>query len=483
MKPIRSAHSFRIVAHDTRVLSSLFVMVIVGATAAYQGTSTPWRIDTPPSGAMTVQVREVTFSGADLITIVADPGTPTYPDPPQWVAKPENRALPIGYPRNTDCVVSARFRVHGANATFRESESNMKVRGSSILSATQPFHFTIQSTTVRLEGNDVVLPPTTVVNPFPDTVNYGTLVLNWEFSTDGGVSWSRAGRTENELYVTLAKPSTNRVYHTLLHLSVPISAKIHAADDATLIAQTWKNFETNKVTAKHILPKFDERKLHFYNDWFTGSNDCNMLLLSHDGNAYAWSTLFAGVLKAAGVKTTMQLAQFRSVGVHQSFGYAGKVRERMLINKWKFADNGGSSGNTTWPYQNERNLKFDSFTVGDASGYFWRTDNDECAYFWSQNAEVRDEVGTAGQNTENPLSIFYEHVLIKIHDTYYDPSYGKKYASRQQWEDQAVAGFLVHDPSGIKYYIRRNPTGKDVPPDTEEVLFIYTEQSGVIEAP
>ena len=29
-------------------------------------------------------VREVTFSGADLITIVADPGTPAYPSPPQW---------------------------------------------------------------------------------------------------------------------------------------------------------------------------------------------------------------------------------------------------------------------------------------------------------------------------------------------------------------------------------------------------------------
>ena len=66
---------------------------------------------------MSATVREVTVSGPDLINIVADPGTPAYPSPPHWLDTNLNgtidlngeRALPVGYPRDRNAVVSARF--------------------------------------------------------------------------------------------------------------------------------------------------------------------------------------------------------------------------------------------------------------------------------------------------------------------------------------------------------------------------------------
>jgi hypothetical protein len=37
---------------------------------------------------------------------------------------------------------------------------------------------------------------------------------------------------------------------------------------------------------------------------------------------------------------------------------------------------------------------------------------------------VEDLQGVAGQNSPNPVSTFNNHVLVRIGDRYYDPSYG-----------------------------------------------------------
>jgi len=41
----------------------------------------------------------------------------------------------------------------------------------------------------------------------------------------------------------------------------------------------------------------------------------------------------------------------------------------------------------------------------------------------------------------------------------YDPSYGKKYATLQEWEDDALAGIIVKDSSG-NLYIQPHVQGK-----------------------
>ena len=92
---------------------------------------------------------------------------------------------------------------------------------------------------------------------------------------------------------------------------------------------------------------------------------------------------------------------------------------------------------------------------------------------WDSNEAAQDLPGAAGQNIADPLSVFVDHCLIKINGVYFDPSYGKKYTSHQDWEDNAVAGFLVRDILGGRYLSRQNPSGPGVAADTGETLLPY----------
>ena len=186
-----------------------------------------------------------------------DPGTPIYPDPPHWsdsnlngvIDGEEERALPVGYPRNTDSFVSAKFAATLVNLPYPPANYGLMVRGFNILSAYQPYFYTVPPTAAFLQGNDVYLPPTLIHNPFPNTVNYGTLVINWEFSYDGGAGWTQAGRSENELYVTLATPTVSPVYHTPIHLSVSSAALVAASDEDAVVCETLYMFKTLRVRA------------------------------------------------------------------------------------------------------------------------------------------------------------------------------------------------------------------------------------------
>lgn len=65
-------------------------------------------------------------------------------------------------------------------------------------------------------------------------------------------------------------------------------------------------------------------------------------------------------------------------------------------------------------------------------------------YKWldGKPVEVADKDGAAGQNTNNPVSIFSEHCFVKVGDVYYDPSYGAgPFNSTAAWELASVAGF------------------------------------------
>jgi prepilin-type N-terminal cleavage/methylation domain-containing protein len=50
-------------------------------------------------------------------------------------------------------------------------------------------------------------------------------------------------------------------------------------------------------------------------------------------------------------------------------------------------------------------------------------------YVWQDgaNANVQDQNGIAGQNNSNPASAFFDHFVVQIGNTLYDPSYGLPY--------------------------------------------------------
>src|SRR5262249_28996767 len=150
------------------------------------------------------------------------------------------------------------------NWPYQPSSYGLMVEGTNILSAAQPYYYYVPPTPVTLNGTDLYLPPTTVTNPFPGTMNYGSLVINWQFSNDGGISWSSAGQTSNELYVTLGAPDVTPVYHTVINISVPPAGMIAAAVNSALLNATWTNFQNRTLTTKHILQVQNGVPLTYY---------------------------------------------------------------------------------------------------------------------------------------------------------------------------------------------------------------------------
>ena len=50
-------------------------------------------------------------------------------------------------------------------------------------------------------------------------------------------------------------------------------------------------------------------------------------------------------------------------------------------------------------------------------------------------------IGVAGQNNPNPFSIFSDHAVVNIQGISYDPSYGIKASTLEEWENTSLAGF------------------------------------------
>ncbi len=178
-----------------------------------------------------------------------------------------------------------------------------------------------------------------------------------------------------------------------------------------------------------------------------------------------WAYLFADSLRAAGAISPMQLAEFRPVNFFGEGDF--RHRERLLVNNWYFNPDLQGGGTNMYQFVNASRYPATphQFMAKNAEGV-WQ-------YVWGPNEAAQDLWGDPGQNVANPLSLFFNHSLIKIGNVYYDPSYGKKFASRQEWEDQAVAGFIVLDNQEKRFLIRQNPTGQGIAADTEEGLRQY----------
>jgi hypothetical protein len=252
--------------------------------------------------------------------------------------------------------------------------------------------------------------------------------------------------------VTLDTPAISPVYNTPLFLSVPISAVVPAADEATLIAQTWKNFQTLKITTKHIKDMDSGKPLTYYSDWAATATTATSLLEKLDGQCSAFTDLFMMALKEAGVRTT-PLKEERVLPI--------TFNERMLIKNWSFAGD-GSSGDMKYPFVNTltdptKNPADYPNGIGCYSFFYLVAGY---TYSWGAVSEVTDQNGVNGQNTSNPKADFGVHFLVSINGRFYDPSYGADYATLRDWKNASVAGFAIpaqvpNSPGNYRLIIRR----------------------------
>ena len=132
-------------------------------------------VEDPVCGA---NIRELTFSGPGLITVVADPGDGAFRAPPHW--KRDAYPLPVGYTRGDTAAVSGVF-----DAVFA-SEQDLPL-GAVLtpykVQADGPGDYDLPPTEVTLAGRQFDLPPTPLAEPFAQYVDYfSDFRLQWPFS-------------------------------------------------------------------------------------------------------------------------------------------------------------------------------------------------------------------------------------------------------------------------------------------------------------
>jgi hypothetical protein len=209
----------------------------------------------------------------------------------------------------------------------------------------------------------------------------------------------------------------------------------------------------------------------YYGSWATENNTAERLIRDGDGICFAWTDLLLETLKAGGIagdaRQVLVAAQASDIvpGLLQPEGF--------LINTWEFETPNADPASNQSPLYHYLNTYKDVFYA----------DND---YAWTY-AQARYTVGTPGQGgVAKPPALFQRHGLVKMGDTYFDPSYGKTYTGADDFKTQVVSGFWIrrlaerYDESafGLEGGIDLNGSGA-IEDDASVSSFSIAKSSGV----
>lgn|GEM_PF-3143480 len=279
--------------------------------------------------------------------------------------------------------------------------------------------------------------------PLPNTVRYyPDLQIDWSVSFDGGKSWQQAGTSRHKVYLVFAYHQEYYVSEKILYYSCTQGQG--AAEETALVGRLWAPFASLSLERK-LFGDSQAGSFTYYKQKEPPSTYWQDLCKSTDGDGEcgAFNTLFEQILLLQGIKAQTVTLSPRNRG------------EKMLIKEWKF-NGSGSSGNAAYPYVNRPSV-INTYNMTSANRI------GEGRYGWLGTPEVEERPGVAGQGNPNPYSEFDQHFILRVGNTYYDPSYGRKYESLRQWEEESVAGFYREDvftmPDGkpsIKWVIRKN---------------------------
>jgi len=269
--------------------------------------------------------------------------------------------------------------------------------------------------------------------------------LAWEVgfgeqgTQDDDLSWHRSS-SHHELHLTYKLPlqaclawGANRNCETILYRSC--SSATRCASESSIVSAVWTCFSGCNFKRKNGCP------LTYYKSFTNEVFTVKQLLLTTDGQCSAWAELFRLSLLTQGIDSFLVIAK----APDYSSGFAVKA--------WNFSGE-GTSGNTVFPYQNNRAVIVDD--AQDITDYIKDT-----YYEWGNVVEVSDGDGIRGQNNGNPASLFGHHLIVQKNGTYFDPSYGLIYSNIQEFDDN-LDGF--YKLTNVKVLFQKNPPGKQIMP-------------------
>ena len=398
-----------------------------------------------------VEVKEVSFAGAKYHELKKDDVSVTY-SAPHWVDKDGNgnptdtangeKDYSVAYTRNTKPSIGAKFSIQGLPNNLA---IKLRAKGSDGIE--------IPETAAQINGNDVILPVTASSTNWPNTIKFydradanKAFKLDWEIKV-GDSDWAQVASTKHQVYLTLNDPVTAMRQETLFYLSAKNADGV--AQEAAVTTSIWNEFTDLDVR------RIDGTQLTYYKSFQCNNVETESLLKNGDGQCGSWAKFFIDLRKVHGIDVPNEYVVFRP-----------SADDGFLVKNWNF-NGAGTSGVAGYPYLNIPDAPFPS-----ANSYSWKF------------AEVTDQNGIPGQGNPNPASLFGNHQVV-IDGQYYDPSYGKKFASLKDIDDNAIDGYFRVVPAAINepdfnldlngdgdkidmgvqinvFLIRKNPAGMDL---------------------
>ena len=317
----------------------------------------------------------------------------------------------IGYVRNTQVKVSAKFKIKPA---LDSPVDNVTIK------AKGPDSLTFKTDGFTLSGSEAILPVTTSDQPLPNqTKFYNPMSIDWEASTDG-TNYTKVGSSEHKAYVTLSEKGydTGLIYLTTLHLAVSNDG---ATDKTQAFLKSWQFFSVKNVTT------WEGRPLYYYyeNQGFdTCATGIEGLLTSDTGSGAcsAFGILLQEVLGVNGINT-------------EGFFVFTNDASSFLVKNWDY-------GKTDYDIIGEKKdgcyqeLKLSEGGIGMVP-----------TFSDGKYGDMSSLKGISGQNTVTPSEkVFINHFIVKAYTPnvggpYFDASYGVAYQNSYDFKNTSIDGF------------------------------------------
>lgn len=293
--------------------------------------------------------------------------------------------------------------------------------------------------------------------------------INWKVSFNNGQNWVLVGKSINPIYVSYASPSNVYPLRTVVHHSCINGKKAYQENKNPtkfeIIDSVFNTFESKKIY-KLTLDGKKSNLLYFYKNWMIQNPGieppCSYkstfyLLKFCDGDCYMWQHFFSDTINVQGLgdcvsKSIIKRKLTKAEDV--------SIKEGFCIKSWK---NVGvqsvanvNSFNNFFPDGYKKKYKFLNFSENI-------TTSNKANYNWKYIELYRDKnpdsttfdylgQGHSKKTSSFPLATFENHAIVKLYLTekdntvkllYYDPSYGKKFRSIQEFQSNAVSHFYM----------------------------------------
>jgi hypothetical protein len=344
----------------------------------------------------------------------------TYPTP-HWTA---TNSSPYLYRRST---------LINATATFSVEPSSFV--GSITIAGDGPNALDFTNRTVSVSGGVAVYPATYSVGALTNHVDFwNQMEIDWLYGEGTNSPSNSAGMSANMVYVSLVAPAGTR-YHTVVHLACSVGG---ATNEPTAFTNTW-----SQLAGPANVTTWDSKPLYYYRDGFgwdnSALNTAQLLLSANSTNAWAGHG-------QCGSFANLLIDSLRINGISSDWVTAEATNgDFFIVKDWGFS--------ATPSYSSEPNYKWRLTLVWEAAaGYPGMVP----APAGSVYGDLTKQATLIGQNTAPPSEEwFIRHFFVKYGGSYYDPSYGGTYSDENDFEDQAVEGYVVPDV-GLDFKVRES---------------------------